>query len=110
MGLTPEQIAEIYKRKEQKAAAPKRGGARKKVMDFTDRSYQAWFALEHTDPGEAFCENPECNDPRGKHRSLPEETPEQVIAEVQTHDGKVVKMCRYCFTFGWLAPREPAVV
>lgn len=118
MGLTPEQIASIYKRKEEKAAAPKRGGGgRKKAVDFTDRSYQAWFAIEHTDPGEAWCSNPECNDPRGKHRASPPESAEQVVAEVSVQYDSVVAdpsmvggvttvlMCRYCFTFNWLAPR-----
>jgi len=104
VGLTPEQIKEIYRRK---AQAPKRGGRRTKVVDYNDRSYQAWFKLEHTDPEDReFCENAQCLDPQGKRHASPPETAEQVVADVTTEESGTVRMCRFCFTMGWLTKRD----
>jgi len=106
MGLTPEQIKEIYAKK---AQAPKRGGGgarKKKVVNYNDRSYKAWFALEHTDPEDhMWCDNENCMDPQGQKRASPPETAEQVVADVTTEESGVVRMCRYCFVMGWLTKR-----
>lgn len=105
MGLTPEQIRELYKKK---AEQPKRGGGgRRKPVNYNDRSYKAWFGLEHTDPEDhVWCENPDCLDPQGKRRASPPETAEQVVATVKTEEDGERRMCRYCFTIGWLTKRE----
>ena len=50
MPLDASKIKELMAKK---ATPVKRGGGgRRKVVDYTDRSYKAWFALEHTDRGE----------------------------------------------------------
>ena len=104
MPLDANKIKELMAKK---ATPVKRGGGgRRKVVDYTDRSYKAWFALEHTDPGEAFCDNDICNDPHGKYREVEGYTPEQVVAEVVTEEHGTVKMCRYCFTSNWLVKRD----
>jgi|SRR5215471_17741563 len=104
MALTPEQIKELYAKK---AAQPKRGGAARKPPDYNDRSYQAWFKLEHTDPEDkVMCSNPNCLDPQGHKWANPPESAEQVVADVKTEESGIVTMCRYCFTIGWLTKRE----
>jgi hypothetical protein len=104
MGLSPEQIQAIYAKK---AAQPKRGGGKRKAVDYNDRTYKAWFALEHTDPEDrVYCSNPDCLDPNGRKWANPPDTAEQVVADVITEESGVVRMCRYCFTIGWLTKRE----
>lgn len=95
----------MYVKKAQ--AATRRGGGKRKAINYNDRSYKAWFALEHTDPDDRmFCQNPDCLDPNGRKYASPPETAEQVVAEVTTEESGVVRMCRYCFTVGWLLKRE----
>jgi len=104
MPLDASKIAELLAKK---AAPRKGGGGRKKVVDYNDRSYKAWFALEHTDPKDGvFCENPTCDDPHGRYREVPGYEPEQVVADVVTEEHGTMKMCRYCFTTRWLVKRD----
>jgi hypothetical protein len=109
MPLDPNKIKELL----QKKNAPrgnKGGTGRRKVIDFTDRSYKAWFALEHTTPDDKeFCTNPVCNDPHGKYREVPGYEPEQVVADVTTEEHGTIRMCRWCFTSNWLVKRDEAV-
>ena len=104
MPLDPSKIKELM----QKQAAPRKGGTgRRKAIDFTDRSYKAWFALEHTTlEDKVFCTNPKCDDPHGKYREVAGYEPEQVVAEVITEEHGKVVMCRYCFTGLWLVKRD----
>ena len=104
MPLDADKIKELLAKKN----APRTGGGgRRKITDFNDRSYKAWFALEHTTPDEKeFCENPTCDDPHGKYREVPGYEPEQVVAEVVTEENGTMKMCRYCFTTNWLVKRD----
>lgn len=103
--MSPEKIAELLAKK----SAPRGGGGRKKAVDYNDRSYKAWFALEHTSPDDkVFCTNPKCNDPHGQVREVPGYDPVQVVADVVTEEHGSVTMCRYCFTSEWLAGRDKA--
>lgn len=104
MPLDPALIKQLQAKKN----APRTGGGgRKKPIDYNDRSYKAWFALEHSDPSDKeFCTNPTCDDPHGKYREVEGYEPEQVIATVTTEEHGTVKMCRYCFTSRWLVKRE----
>jgi hypothetical protein len=103
MPLDASKIAELLAKK----AAPRKGGGRKKVVDYNDRSYKAWFALEHTAPEDkVYCENPTCDDPHGKYREVEGYEPVQVVAEVATEEDGTRKMCRYCFVMDWLVKRD----
>jgi hypothetical protein len=92
-GLSNERIKELMAKK----SAPRtRGGSTtKKKGNPNDRSYQSWFALEHfllnrERRDMAFCENPNCSDPRDK-------TYGQTVTDVGG-----TRMCRFCFIGGWL--------
>ena len=101
MPLDPSKIKELLAKK----TAPRQG--RRKAVDYNDRSYKAWFALEHTAPEDkVFCANPTCDDPHGRYREIPGYEPEQVVAEVVTEEDGKVLMCRHCFTTRWLVKRD----
>ena len=106
MPLDPNKIKELMQKK---VATRKRWRGRRKVVDLRDRSYKAWFALEHTNPGEKLCTNEKCDDPHGAYREVPGYEPEQVVAEVVTELHGTVVMCRWCFTSNWLVERETTV-
>ncbi len=96
MPLDPEKIRELLAKKDQKKE--RKTGQRTssgKRVDPNDRSYQAWFTLNHMmidhDTNEMlWCENPDCVDPRDKQYG-------QTVVEI---NGR--KMCRFCFVEGWL--------
>lgn len=106
MPLSPEEIQRLTALKNR----PRGGGGRKKAIDYNDRSYKAWFALEHTSPEDkAICQNKDgCNDPNGPrwYEGAGLDTPEQVVADVVTEESGTVRMCRYCFTLNWLTKRD----
>ena len=92
MALSKEKIAELMAKKN---APRKTGTGGRRKFDINDRSYQAWFAMEHRiydrktgDP--AFCSNPDCADPRDK-------TYGQTIVFIGEKG-----VCRFCFLSGWL--------
>jgi|SRR5215469_1417785 len=96
MPLSPEKIAELVKKRDAPRAPRAGTGRSRKKFDPNDRTYQAWFALEHRiydrETGNpAFCENPNCADPRDK-------TYGQTVALFGDK-----KLCRFCFISGWLA-------
>jgi hypothetical protein len=94
--LDPDKIKEIYAKKEQKARTSRGGGPRTasgKKIDPNDRSYQAWFTLNHLmidhDTNEmVYCDNPSC--PGDKQYG-------QIVVEINGS-----KLCRHCFIGGWL--------
>jgi hypothetical protein len=86
-----------------KAAEPtKQSRAKKTKGDPNDRSFTAWFALEHHLLDDAqepmYCNNPDCIDPRDK-------THGQVVVELPASE-PVVRLCRFCFVEGWLLVNE----
>ena len=99
MPLSSDRIKEILakkeaaKQKKSRASGSRTSSGRK--LDPNDRSYQAWFSLNHMmidhDTNEMlWCENENCSDPREKEHG-------QTVVEV---NGR--KMCRFCFVEGWL--------
>src|SRR5215831_8346588 len=97
MPLDPAKIKELYEKKKQRAASRSTGPrtSKGKRIDPNDRSFQAWFALnhmliDHETNGMLWCDNPDCIDPRDK-------TYGQTVVEI---NGR--KMCRFCFVEGWL--------
>jgi len=89
--LSAEKIAELVKKRD----APKPSRTGRKKFNVNDRSYQAWFALEHhllAEDGKsmAFCDNPDCLDPRDK-------TYGQTVVDINGQH-----LCRFCFLNGWL--------
>ena|SRR5215831_843327 len=96
MPLDKSRIREIMAKKEAKktrATGPRTSSGKK--LDPNDRSYQAWFALnhmmiDHETNGMLFCDNENCLDPRDKQYG-------QTVVEI---NGR--KMCRFCFVEGWL--------
>ena len=96
MPLSPEKIKELLAKKEAKktrSSGPRTSTGKK--LDPSDRSYQAWFAMNHMminhDTNEMlWCENEVCQDPRDKQYG-------QTVVEI---NGR--KMCRFCFVEGWL--------
>lgn len=102
MPLDPAKIREIYAKKETKAKrrSNKVTGLKGKKVDVNDRSYQAWFALNHMlidhETNEMlFCDNPDCIDPRDKVYG-------QTVVDINGS-----KICRFCFVEGWLL-KNPA--
>lgn len=65
--------------------APQRKRSKKTV----ERTFHAWFYDVDTFLGQ--CDNPDCNDPRGKSSAF-----------VWTHP-EDIRMCRFCFLEGYLA-------
>lgn len=107
MPLTPEEIQRLVALKNK----PRGGGGKKKAIDYNDRSYKAWFALEHTSPDDkVLCDNPNCNDSNGKkwYEGSGLTEPVQVVADVVTEENGTVRMCRQCFTLNWLTKRDEA--
>jgi hypothetical protein len=98
MPLSKEKIQELLAKKSKPRGGG--GGQSKRTIDPNDRSYQAWFSMNHMlldhDTNEMTrCENPNCQDPRPKEYG-------QTVVEVNGQ-----KMCRYCFVQGWLL-KNPA--
>lgn len=95
MPLSNERIKELLALKN----APKKGRSGKPKFDPNDRSFKAWFALQHQlydhDTGDpTFCENPDCVDTRDK-------THGQSVG-----DFNGTKICRFCFLEGWLTTHQ----
>ena len=96
MPLSEERIKELLAKKNAPRASRTKIGTGRRRVDINDRSYTAWFALEHRiydrDTGEPTrCDNPECGDPRDK-------TYGQTIVFIGEK-----KVCRFCFISGWLS-------
>jgi len=93
--LSDDKIRELLAKKNKPRSTGGRTGTGTKKIDPNDRSYLAWFALNHSmldsETNErTHCSNPDCIDPRPKEHG-------QIVVEV-----KGQKMCRYCFIEGWL--------
>lgn len=76
--LTPEELEDVLK-----APQPKKRKAKS-----VERSYHAWFYDIKTHLGS--CDNPDCNDTRGKATVMVYDHPSDVA------------MCRFCWLEGWL--------
>lgn len=96
MALTQEQIDVLLAGELNRV---QRGG--KRGPKPVTRDHEGWFGLHHklmneADPNMPMkCENPNCNDPRGRDSQVCAKPP-----------GADKYMCRFCFLNGWLTVSE----